>query len=77
MYATAVCLFPSFNSEIKSVRLSSYSRHHVHVVTLELFFTPKNTPPKPKNSKLDESPIFFWTPCRYMQPRLHNITFFF
>ena len=35
MYATAVCLFPSFNSEIKSVRLSSYSRHHVLVVTME------------------------------------------
>ena len=30
---------------------------------LDLFFTPKNTPPKPKNSKLDKSPIFFGTPC--------------
>ena len=27
---------------------------------LELFFTPKNTPHKPKNSKLDKIPIFFW-----------------
>ena len=31
---------------------------------LELFFTPKNTPPEPKNSKLDKIPIFFGTPCR-------------
>ena len=29
---------------------------------LELFFTPKNTPPKPKNSKLDKSPIFLGHP---------------
>ena len=36
MYAAAVCLFISFNSEIKlvCVRLSSYSGHHVHVVTV-------------------------------------------
>ena len=32
---------------------------------LELSFTPKNTPPKPKKSKLDKIPIFFGTPCRY------------
>ena len=32
---------------------------------LELFFTPKNTSPKPKKSKLDKSPIFFGTPCSY------------
>ena len=31
---------------------------------LELFFTPKNTPPKLKNSKLDKSPILFGTPNR-------------
>ena len=30
---------------------------------LELFFTPKNTPPKSKKSKLDKIPIFFGTPC--------------
>ena len=30
---------------------------------LELFFTPKNTPSKSKNSKLDKIPIFFGTPC--------------
>ena len=31
---------------------------------LESFFTPKNTPPKVKNSKLDKRCIFFGTPCR-------------
>ena len=31
---------------------------------LELFFTPKNTPPKVKNSKPDKSNILFGTPCR-------------
>ena len=34
---------------------------------LELFFTPENTPPKPKNSKLDKSPILFGTPCSYLK----------
>ena len=29
MYAAVVCLFLSFNLEIKLVRLSSYSGHHV------------------------------------------------
>ena len=32
---------------------------------LELFFTPKNTPPKVKNSKPFRITIFFGTPCRY------------
>ena len=30
---------------------------------LELFFTPINTSPKVKNSKLDKRSIFFGTPC--------------
>ena len=30
---------------------------------LELFFTPKNTPPKPKISKLDKIPIFLGHPA--------------
>ena len=30
---------------------------------LELSFTPKNTPPKVRNSKLDKRSIFFGTPC--------------
>ena len=30
---------------------------------LELFFTPKNTPPKFWNSKLGLMDIFFGTPC--------------
>ena len=34
---------------------------------LESFFTPKNTPPKVKNSKLDKRCIFLGTPCR-LQP---------
>ena len=37
---------------------------------LELFFTPKNTPPKVKNSKMGFNHIFFYTPCR-------SLTFFF
>ena len=31
---------------------------------LELFFTPKNTPPKVQNSKPFRITIFFGTPCR-------------
>ena len=31
---------------------------------LELFFTPKNTPLKVKNSKPDKSNILLGTPCR-------------
>ena len=30
---------------------------------LYLFFTPKNTPPKVKNSNPDNITIFFGTPC--------------
>ena len=39
MYATAVCLLISFNSEIKLVRLWSYSVHHVKLVTWCIFLT--------------------------------------
>ena len=37
---------------------------------LELFFTPKNTPPKVKNSKPDNITIFFGTPCSRFQTDL-------
>ena len=33
---------------------------------LELFFTPKNTPPKSKNSKLDKIPIFLGHPVELL-----------
>ena len=33
---------------------------------LELFFTPKNTPPKVKKSKIGLNHIFLGTPCRYI-----------
>ena len=39
---------------------------------LELFFTPKNTPPKSKNSKLDKIPIFLGTPCRFNWDRIYS-----
>ena len=39
---------------------------------LELFFTPKNTPPKPKNSKLDKSPIFLGHPVE--DQKLENLS---
>ena len=32
---------------------------------LRIIFTPKNTPSKSKNWKLDKIPIFFGTPCSY------------
>ena len=39
---------------------------------LELFFTPKNTPSKVKNSKMGLNQIFLGTPCRLLkrQPML-------
>ena len=43
---------------------------------LELFFTPKNTPPKSKNSQLDKIPIFGGHPIEMLShlkmfPNLH------
>ena len=46
--------------------MEDFEQNKVHLLKilltkfLELFFTPKNTPHKPKNSKLDKIPIFFW-----------------
>ena len=42
---------------------------------LELFFTPKNTPSKSKNSKLDKSPIFLGTPCRCASYSIYDNTY--
>ena len=38
---------------------------------LELFFTPKNTPPRLRNSKISLKIIFFGTPCIYIQLPLY------
>ena len=45
---------------------------------LGLFFTPRNTPPKVKNSKPDKSTILFGTPCRlYSTQWCNNLPFIF
>ena len=40
---------------------------------LRIIFTPKITPPKPKNSKLDKNPIFLGHPVEHSRT-LQNIT---